>query len=71
MWSINDQDGADIAKSFYNYLLKQDGPPTMSAALALYRSVQDLRAANPNMDFIRWIPFMYLGVTGGTTQGGK
>ena len=71
MWSINDQDGADIAKSFYNYLLKQDCPSTIGAALALHRAVRDLREANPTMEHIRWIPFMYLGVTGGMVLANK
>ena len=71
MWSINDQDGADIAKSFYNYLLKQDCPSTIGAALALHRAVRDLREANPTMEHIRWIPFVYLGVTGGMVLANK
>jgi hypothetical protein len=65
MWSINDKDGADVAKSFYEYLLKQDGPPAMNAALALHCAIHELRAANPEISLLRWIPFMYLGVTGG------
>jgi CHAT domain-containing protein len=65
MWSINDNDGAEVAKSFYKYLMKEDGPLAMSAALALHCAVRDLRAANPNIELIRWIPFMYLGVTRG------
>lgn len=52
MWSINDQDGADVAKLFYGYLSKRTGPPSMGAALALHRAVQE-------------IPFVYLGVTRG------
>lgn len=71
MWSINDQDGADVAKSFYGYLSKWAGPPSMGAALALHCAVQDLRAANPTMDLVRWIAFMYLGVTRGMVQGSK
>jgi hypothetical protein len=54
MWSINDEDGAEVAKSFYDYLLKQDGPPAISAALALHCSIHT--------------PFMYLGVTGGAKR---
>lgn len=64
MWSINDKDGADVAGAFYKYLMKQGGPPAEGAALALHRAVQDLRTANSNIELIRWIPFMCLGVTG-------
>ncbi|KAG8740182.1 hypothetical protein FRC10_004621 [Ceratobasidium sp. 414] len=66
MWSINDKDGADVAKAFYKYLMKQDGPLAMGAALALHCAIRDLRAANPSIGLIRWIPFMCWGVTGGT-----
>ncbi|KAG8684113.1 hypothetical protein FRC08_013873 [Ceratobasidium sp. 394] len=65
MWSINDKDGAEVAKSFYERLLEYDGPPAMNAALALHCAIRDLRNANPDLGFIRWIPFMYFGVDGG------
>ncbi|KAG9121960.1 hypothetical protein FRC07_001854 [Ceratobasidium sp. 392] len=65
MWSINDKDGADVAQSFYKHLMKREGSLAMGAALALHCAIKDLRNANPNIDLVRWIPFMCLGVTGG------
>ncbi|KAG8764816.1 hypothetical protein FRC12_007865 [Ceratobasidium sp. 428] len=68
IWSINDKDGADVAQLFYKYLTKQEGPLAMRAALALHCAIRDLRTANPNIDLIRWIPFMCMGITGGTRK---
>lgn len=65
MWSIDDRDGADIAQSFYKHLLARGGAPAMNAAFALHCAIQDLRKANPTIELIRWISFVYLGVTGG------
>ncbi|KAG9104067.1 hypothetical protein FRC06_005767 [Ceratobasidium sp. 370] len=69
MWSINDKDGAEVAKSFYEHLLEHDGVFAMNAALALHCAVQDLKRANPDLGFVRWIPFMYFGVSGGRKGG--
>ncbi|QRV89970.1 CHAT domain protein [Ceratobasidium sp. AG-Ba] len=69
MWSINDKDGADLAKLFYEHLLRFDGPPATNAALALHCAIQDLIEANPDISLIRWIPFMYFGVTRGQDSG--
>ncbi|KAG8712639.1 hypothetical protein FRC08_014267 [Ceratobasidium sp. 394] len=66
MWSTNDKDGADVAKAFYKYLMEQDGPLAMGAALALHCAIRDLKAANPSINLIRWIPFMCWGVTRGS-----
>ncbi|KAG9121483.1 hypothetical protein FRC07_002552 [Ceratobasidium sp. 392] len=65
MWSINDKDGADVAQSFYKYLMCQERSFAMGAALALHCAVRDLKIASPDMSLTRWIPFMCLGVTGG------
>ncbi|GAB1523138.1 hypothetical protein RhiTH_006268 [Rhizoctonia solani] len=64
MWSINDQDGCDVATSFYRRILQSDGDPVSNSALALHCAVQELRGANPEIDPIRWIPFVYFGVPG-------
>ncbi|KAJ1307984.1 hypothetical protein OPQ81_002058 [Rhizoctonia solani] len=64
MWSINDQDGCDIATAFYKHTLQKDGSPTANAALALHRAVQELREANPGIEPSRWIAFVYFGVPG-------
>ncbi|KAG8691071.1 hypothetical protein FRC09_011738, partial [Ceratobasidium sp. 395] len=53
MWSINDKDGAEIAKSFYEHLLEYDGPPATNAAPALHSAIRDLVRANPDIGLIR------------------
>ncbi|CAE6340809.1 unnamed protein product [Rhizoctonia solani] len=69
MWSINDGDGCDVATSFYRHILQKDGSPVSNSALALHCAVQDLRAANPDINAIRWIPFVYFGIPG--LSGGR
>ncbi|CAE7159917.1 unnamed protein product [Rhizoctonia solani] len=64
MWSINDEDGCDVAASFYKHILQKDGSPVENAAFALHSAVQELLNANPGIDPIRWIPFVYFGVPG-------
>ncbi|KDN48563.1 hypothetical protein RSAG8_02550, partial [Rhizoctonia solani AG-8 WAC10335] len=67
MWSINDKDGCDVATSFYKHILQKDGSPVANAAFALHGAVQELLEANPGIDLIRWIPFVYFGVPGAIT----
>ncbi|QRW04196.1 CHAT domain protein [Ceratobasidium sp. AG-Ba] len=62
MWSINDKDGADVASAFYKHLMEQSGPLALGAGLALHQAIQDLRRDNPNMELIRWIPFVCFGL---------
>ncbi|CAE6434461.1 unnamed protein product [Rhizoctonia solani] len=67
MWSINDQDGCDVATSFYKHILQRDGSPVENAAFALHRAVQELLEANPGIGPIRWIPFVYFGIPGASS----
>ncbi|KAF9027249.1 hypothetical protein BDZ89DRAFT_987424 [Hymenopellis radicata] len=56
MWSISDEDGPEVARETYRYLLDVD----MKAARALHESVQKLRARG-DVPAIRWAPFVHLG----------
>ncbi|QRV89973.1 CHAT domain protein [Ceratobasidium sp. AG-Ba] len=63
MWSINDKDGADVASAFYKHLMEQSKPSALGAGLALHQAIRDLRRDNPNIELIRWIPFVCFGIT--------
>ncbi|KIJ33286.1 hypothetical protein M422DRAFT_183448 [Sphaerobolus stellatus SS14] len=64
MWSINDDDAPAVANAFYSYLFEKgrekDGQ--LSSAYALHESVRKLREAVGEKNFIRWIPFIHVGI---------
>lgn len=66
MWSIGDEDAPVIAEQVYAYMLKaSDGGDRVGgeqAAYALHRAVGRLREGVGEEQFIRWVPFIHLGV---------
>ncbi|KAJ6527732.1 CHAT domain-containing protein, partial [Mycena capillaripes] len=69
MWAMNDEDGAKITDTFYEYLFKDCGsnpihsvvPDLTKAAEALHLAVAKLRK-EPGMTFKRWVPFVHYGI---------
>ncbi|KAJ7493894.1 CHAT domain-containing protein [Mycena latifolia] len=69
MWAMHDPDGPRVADIFYRELFKTSGgegepvlPPDLTqAARALHHAILKLRE-EPNMDFIRWVPFVHYGL---------
>ncbi|KAJ7874412.1 CHAT domain-containing protein, partial [Mycena leptocephala] len=61
MWSMNDQDGPEVAEVVYSHLFR-DGqqPQAGDAAEALQLAVRELRKRN--VPYERWIPFIHMGV---------
>ncbi|KAJ6631916.1 CHAT domain-containing protein, partial [Mycena sp. CBHHK59/15] len=67
MWTIYDQDGPEIADSFYGHLFHHaditSDPPVFpdltESARALHLAVAKLR---PKVPFARWVPFVHFGL---------
>ncbi|KAF9028024.1 hypothetical protein BDZ89DRAFT_781717 [Hymenopellis radicata] len=57
MWSINDEDGPEVAGETYRYLLGD----AMNPAYALHESVKILRDQH-GVPAIRWAPFVHIGI---------
>jgi CHAT domain-containing protein len=63
MWSIKDQDAPLVAQEFYSYLLSRDMKTSQGeAAYALHEAVGKLREKVGVNDFLRWVPFIHLGI---------
>ncbi len=66
---MNDEDGAKITDTFYEYLFEHrnsncnapDLPDLTKAAEALHFAVAKLRK-EPGMAFKRWVPFVHYGL---------
>ncbi|KAJ7257747.1 hypothetical protein C8J57DRAFT_1647484 [Mycena rebaudengoi] len=69
MWSMNDEDGPQIADTFYEHLFRGcdlgANPPALpdltKAAEALHFAVKKLRKES-GMTFKRWVPFVHYGL---------
>lgn len=62
MWSIRDDDAPIIAGKFYKYLIDRAGGDAGRAAYALHEAVAHLRGVRGEEEFMRWVPFIHLGV---------
>ncbi|KAG8737880.1 hypothetical protein FRC10_007566 [Ceratobasidium sp. 414] len=62
MWSINDKDAPLIAEKVYARMLEGGVPDTRKAAKALHDAVGSLRARIGEKSFVRWVPFVHLGL---------
>lgn len=62
MWSVEDEDGPPVVRSFYSYLFKtnQSTPAVGDTAYALHHAVNQLRR-NPAVIAARWVPFIHIG----------
>lgn len=62
MWSILDPDGPIIARELYKHLLEEGRGDSTKAAYALHHAVNCLRQTVGEKEFVRWVPFIHLGV---------
>lgn len=62
MWSVMDQDAPLIAKEVYARLLEGGAPDSRKAAEGLHAAVQTLRAEVGNNAFMRWVPYVHMGI---------
>jgi CHAT domain-containing protein len=66
MWSINDTDGPILSDAFYEALkrhraVRRDGDPP-KVAHALHEAVERLKESVGEHNFVRWVPFVHVGV---------
>lgn len=61
MWSINDEDGPEVAGRVYAELLKDGQMDCTMAARALHKAVAGLRGKIGEDSFDRWVPFIHIG----------
>jgi CHAT domain-containing protein len=62
MWSIQDDDAPIVAEKFYKYLIEEAGGDSGRAAYALHRAVAHLAEVRGEANFMRWAPFIHLGI---------
>ncbi|KAK0474433.1 CHAT domain-containing protein [Armillaria novae-zelandiae] len=69
LWSIRDSDAPRVADEVYSRLFKDGKPDSRNAAIALHHAVQSLRRDVENesdslrdREFVRWVPFIHVGV---------
>jgi ankyrin repeat protein len=62
MWSIRDSDAPIVMESFYSYLWHKAKGNNAQSAYALHYAVEQLRKKVGENNFLRWTPFMHLGV---------
>jgi hypothetical protein len=63
MWSINDDDGPQVADDVYAHLFKDSHPDATQAAYALHGAVQKLhQKSEGKKSFFSWVPFIHIGV---------
>ncbi|KAK0493953.1 CHAT domain-containing protein [Armillaria luteobubalina] len=69
LWSIRDADAPRVADKVYSQLFEDGKPDSGQAAIALHHAVQSLRRDVENecdslgdSEFVRWVPFIHVGV---------
>ncbi|KAJ7686100.1 hypothetical protein B0H17DRAFT_1072701 [Mycena rosella] len=61
MWTMQDEDGAPLADTFYTHLFANDRKPQASdTAKALQLSVRKMRDAG--LPPKNWVPFIHVGI---------
>ncbi|KAJ7730004.1 CHAT domain-containing protein [Mycena maculata] len=64
MWTMDDEDGPEVARAVYSHLFKKAGtttcPQVTDTAEALRNAVRQLRTQG--VPYERWIPFVHIGV---------
>ncbi|KAH6917591.1 CHAT domain-containing protein [Coprinopsis sp. MPI-PUGE-AT-0042] len=61
-WSVRDKDAPEVAKEVYRRLLKDGKVDRTGAGLALHHATRLLRESVGEDQFMRWAPFIHLGV---------
>ena len=67
LWSIGDKEAPFIADKFYARLMDHDddsggNKAKMSPAYALHEAIKSLKEEVGEMNFVKWVPFVHLGV---------
>ena len=62
MWSVRDSDAPRVADKVYGQLLKDGRMNYKDAAKALHVAVGGLREKIGEKEFVRWVPYIHLGV---------
>lgn len=62
MWSISDEDAPLIANKVYSRLVEGGGLDGAKAARALHAAVAILRKQVGEREFVRWVPYIHMGV---------
>jgi CHAT domain-containing protein len=62
MWSVKDADAPVIADKVYGELLKDGRMDYRNAAKALHMAVNHLRAEVGEKEFVRWVPYIHIGI---------
>ncbi|KAI0316762.1 TPR-like protein [Amylostereum chailletii] len=62
MWSIKDTDAPVVAKEFYSRLMEEGGHDRRKVAYALHAAVKRLRDEVGEKNFVRWVPFIHVGI---------
>ncbi|QRV90441.1 CHAT domain protein [Ceratobasidium sp. AG-Ba] len=62
MWSIKDVDAPLVSEYFYSKMLEDGIPDNGNAARALHHAVSKLRDTIGEREFLRWIPYIHLGM---------
>ena len=62
LWSIHDQDAPIVAEELYSYIFNTAKGDAGSAAYALHHAVARLRSKIGESEFIRWVPFIHMGL---------
>jgi len=62
MWSIQGEDVPIVAEKFYKYLIEEAGGDSGRAAYALHDAVAHLAKVRGEDIFMRWAPFIRLGI---------
>ena len=61
MWAMEDDDGCDVTKHFYQYMFRTSGavPNFRDSAEALHMAIREMRKRRLGMD--RWVKFVHVG----------
>jgi CHAT domain-containing protein len=62
MWSIQDDDGPQVADDVYAHLFKDSHSDATQAAYAVHIAAQNLSKGEKGKSFFSWVPFIHLGV---------
>lgn len=62
MWSVGDEDAAEVARGVYAELLKDGEMNCEGAAKALHKAVGEMRDRVGESSFSQWVPFIHIGL---------
>jgi CHAT domain-containing protein len=62
LWAIGDDDATFVAEHFYRYMKEEGGWDSTNSAYGLHYAVGKLRDSIGVKYFLRWIPFIHLGL---------